>query len=98
MKAVTLYGKRVFLNEYDEWLFDYETRLDFLWRYLKSDRKKEDDLLRINGYDIPHFNNGSWGLKVVDKALQECSGNIKNAYESIVEKHGDHILHLKRCD
>ena len=33
MKAVTLYGKRVFLNEYDEWLFDYETRLEFLWRY-----------------------------------------------------------------
>jgi len=98
MKAVTLYGKKVFLNEYDEWLFDYEPRLDFLWRYLKSDRKKVNNLLRINGYNIPHFNNGSWKLKVVDKALQECSGNIKNAYESIVEKHGDHILHLKRCD
>ena len=40
MKAVTLYGKRVFLNEYDEWLFDYETRLDFVWRYLIRDRKK----------------------------------------------------------
>ena len=32
-------------TEYDEWLF----------RYLKSDRKKVNDLLRTNGYDIPHF-------------------------------------------
>jgi len=72
-------------TEYDEWLF----------RYLKSDRKKVNGLLRTNGYDIPHFNNGSWGLKVVDKALQECEGNIKKAYESIVEKYGAHILHLK---